>query len=527
MEDGRRLNRQHDPTHSYPNSLVLAVGLFLLSASVALGSTAVTDAAGIVEQIVPSGTIGPWQEEAKVVPDTSPAPGQARDSNHAFATFGSALAIDGDTLVIGTSDDADDPLAAVYIFERSHSDWTEQTQLTPPTPSGVGGFGHAVGVDDDAGTVVVGDPGEDDPGRVLVYERHPVLGWLHTDTLTPYEAPSKGVDTYFGASVDIDDGTIIAGAPAEDRAGQYSGAAYIFDKSGNTWHLQQTLTPTHIDARDGVGWSVGIDGDRLYVSAPADETPNGDGSGVGAVYVYNRGNSGWNEQLRLAAPDPGGTEAPGGDCFGFSAAIDGPRIAVGDPCWDSILDHHGATHNTGKGYIFSVTEGKATLAATLQPLLPRSNMGFGTDIAIDGNDSVIGARGAPGGVGPTETRTGAAFVFEKNENAWALTARLRGTDTSPHDLFGDAVALDEEVIAVGAPFDDNRRDGTPYPINDQGDFPPDVGPVGICLEEDTLPGCDVGEDAGSAYLFTPLNPNIEPQVSFGWGSSTIASGGAR
>jgi hypothetical protein len=76
---------------------------------------------------------------------------------------------------------------------------------------------------------------------------------------------------------------------------------------------------------------------------------------------------------------------------------------------------------------------------------------FGTDVAIDGDIAVIGARLED----ETRPSAGAAYVFVRQGSAWVQEAKLRGTDaTSDGDQFGTAVAVSGDTIAVGAPNND-------------------------------------------------------------------------
>lgn len=74
----------------------------------------------------------------------------------------------------------------------------------------------------------------------------------------------------------------------------FTGAAYVFVRSADTWAQQAYVKAAHPDSGDSFGEAVAIDDSRLYVGAPSEASPsrviNGDqldnSSGtVGAVYV--------------------------------------------------------------------------------------------------------------------------------------------------------------------------------------------------------------------------------------------------
>jgi hypothetical protein len=76
---------------------------------------------------------------------------------------------------------------------------------------------------------------------------------------------------------------------------------------------------------------------------------------------------------------------------------------------------------------------------------------FGGSVAISDDTIVVGAsmHKALG------IRSGAAYVFRRVDGAWVQVAKLLASDGGPGDLFGDAVALDADTVAIGAPYDNS------------------------------------------------------------------------
>jgi hypothetical protein len=74
--------------------------------------------------------------------------------------FGAAVALQGDTLVVGARDrpvDGARQAGTVYVFTRSGGVWTQRAELTAPHPVENGWFGNAVCLD--GGTLGVGSAG--------------------------------------------------------------------------------------------------------------------------------------------------------------------------------------------------------------------------------------------------------------------------------------------------------------------------------------------------------------------------------
>lgn len=116
--------------------------------------------AGAVYVFVESG--GVWTEQTKrVASDGFP-----------WDYFGEALAISGNTLVVGSSSNG--PAGAVYTLSRSGGTWTEDQKLFPADPNAGDGFGKAVAISG-ATTVVgawLGLGSQAESGSVYVYQ-HP------------------------------------------------------------------------------------------------------------------------------------------------------------------------------------------------------------------------------------------------------------------------------------------------------------------------------------------------------------------
>jgi FG-GAP repeat len=121
----------------------------------------------------------------------------------------------------------------------------------------------------------------------------------------------------FGWSVAISGSTAVVGADAKNSN---TGAAYVFTRSGSTWTRQAELTSSDGAANDFFGLSVAISGSTAVVGAPGKNTF------TGAAYVFTRSGSAWSQQAELTAS--GGV---GGDDFGVSVALSGSTTAAGAP----------------------------------------------------------------------------------------------------------------------------------------------------------------------------------------------------
>ena len=138
--------------------------------------------------------------------------------------FGYTVALDGDTAVVGAYNA---PVGAVYgaayVFTRTGSTWSQQAKLTSDAISTSDFFGWAVAVSGDS--VVVGAPAFDGSGVRAAY------GYTRSGSTWFADGPvtgSGGPNDAFGYSVAVIGSTALVGAPLADSTGVASGKAFAF-----------------------------------------------------------------------------------------------------------------------------------------------------------------------------------------------------------------------------------------------------------------------------------------------------------
>jgi len=254
---------------------------------------------------------GVWTEQAKL----TASDGAATD------LFGISVDVDGDTAVIAAffDDDNGDNSGSAYIFTRSGTTWTQQAKLTASDGATNDLFGGAVAVDGD--TAVIGAPEDDDSGNssgsAYVFTRSGTT-WAQQAKLAAGDAAALD---RFGFSVAVDADSAVIGAHLDDDNGGASGSAYVFTRSGTSWTQQRKLTASDRAASDRFGISVAMDADTAVIGASGDDD---NGAGSGSAYVFTRGGGMWSEQAKLTASD-----GAADDVFGKSVAVDGDTAVIG------------------------------------------------------------------------------------------------------------------------------------------------------------------------------------------------------
>lgn len=135
--------------------------------------------------------------------------------------------------------------------------------------------------------------------------------------------------------------------------------------------------------------------------------------------------------------------------FGNSVAISGDTLVVGSPRRDTPTTNAGEVRVYQRGS--SATGAPWRQTATLVATGAAANDLFGSSVAIDGDVIVVGAPQAdPNSV----SNSGAAYVFLRdtvNPDVWTQSRRLTASPSASGELFGTSVAIDGSTIFVGAP----------------------------------------------------------------------------
>ena len=433
----------------------------------------------------------------------------------ANTSLGGAVAIDGDTMVVGASGDRScangvngslnlgscNGAGAAFVFVRVKGAWQQQAYLKASNTAAGAGFGASVALAGD--TIVIGSPYERSDakgvngdqtnsnanysGAAYVFVRQDGIWTQQAYLKASNNKPYWG----FGGAVTVSGDTIAVGAPSETNASSgingnqadlyayapNSGAAYIFVRNSGVWSQQAYLKAAHTDSNNQFGFSLAANGDSLAVGSPGERsTATGvDGSqtayttGIkGAAYVFVRQGSVWSQQTYLK---PSNTDT--NDRFGGAVAMDGDTVvvgAVGESSKATGIDGNqddNSAASSGAAYVFKRQYGSWSQQAYLKASNTDSGDAFGTCVAVSGNFIAVGAQlesgGAAGINGDQASNTmlyaGATYLFRRHDNTWSQRAYVKPAKVTFEDGFGSAVSLSATTLVVGAPWTRNASPG--------------------------------------------------------------------
>ncbi|MEK9659382.1 MAG: DUF2298 domain-containing protein [Chloroflexota bacterium] len=343
--------------------------------------------------------------------------------------LGAAVALRAEHLAVGApgSPVEDVPYAGeVRLFHHRDGAWRTGPRLHHPVPEAGARFGSAIAMDEH--TLLVGAPGASETGLALVYGSDDAGAWTLRASRPPnargprvwragagggttqargaqgagyrfesagprwdlvLEARPAGAGESFGRNVVLNETELLAGAPADGM-----GAVHRWMRWSDGWRAAEPLRIPNDAGISGLGRSLAADGRVLTVG------------GAGGVQLFNWQDEAWvaMEQLR-----PSGAGARGS--FGTSLGVSGLYLAVGAP-----QEHAGAA-GAGAAYVYHLSEDGWVKHARVIAADGGAQADFGAALALSGDLLAVGAAGSG---------QGAAYTYRRSLDRWRPMRKLVG-----------------------------------------------------------------------------------------------------
>jgi hypothetical protein len=239
--------------------------------------------------------------------------------------YGASVALNSEWLFVGAPNESSmgPKRGAVYVYQRSGATWTQVDVLHSALTADYLGFGSALAVDGDR--LVVGAPGtspsEQSPpwtdGGVDAFRL--VAGqWVHAQFLPTPLPGAPNQHPAFGIAVDLEGDRLVVGAPWGSSADGYLGRVYEYRDLGQGWVAGATIvepeSPQSVSS--SFAYEFALSGARLLIGSAHDL------AGGGLAYLYEH----------VAAPAPGGSSwelRSKVQPYGYGIALTDERGAVG------------------------------------------------------------------------------------------------------------------------------------------------------------------------------------------------------
>jgi hypothetical protein len=133
---------------------------------------------------------------------------------------------------IDITDNSADNIGAAYVFTRSGSTWSYRTMLKPPSGATDLQFGETTAID--GNTIVVGtSKANSNTGAAYIFTGSGST-WAHQQTVSP-DSAGESFSQNLNHGLALDGDTLVVGAINESTDQNNSGAVYVFTRSGSTW----------------------------------------------------------------------------------------------------------------------------------------------------------------------------------------------------------------------------------------------------------------------------------------------------
>ncbi len=400
---------------------------------------------------------GNWVQQAKLMADDSFFGEQ----------FGISVALNGDTALVGAGHQSFPPInGAAYVFLRDGSGhWSLQAKLTASDGENQDAFGEAVALDGD--TALIGAWHHDQvAGAAYVYVRDAAGNWTEQKKLL---SSSNGSQERFGRSVSVHGDRAVVGATAGELGAVRTGTAFVFSRDASGFWTEETmLSASDAALNDAFGGSVAIRGDLAMVgkkhAAPAylftrDELgnwseqdrlePEGSPAGFGGSVAL------MDDRVLVGAGDEAGAGAVYEFCLGKLTAEDpslgaafGGAVSLHDDT--ALVGARSNNMGTGAGYVFTRDAGGLWRRQAKLTASDGASLDFlGEAVSVHGHTALIG------------TGNEAAYVFVRDAmGSWTEQDKLTAADGASDDTFGESVSLFGDTALVGARFDDDFGDSS-------------------------------------------------------------------
>jgi hypothetical protein len=200
------------------------------------------------------------------------------------------------------------------------------------------------------------------------------------------------------------------------------------------------------------GRSVAMDGGLVAVGAGVADA--GTVKKAGAVYLFRRQGQKYIPEAKLTAPD-----ATTAAEFGRVVAIQGNRVFVG-----ARFAQVGTISDAGAVYVYRNQRGTWKLEQKISSPNAAAADNFGRALAVQGDLLVVTARKEDQAL----EDAGAAYVFVNKDGEWTYKAKLTAADPTSGAYFGQSVAVEGNLIGIGARNADPNGAGAVYVFRKAG-----------------------------------------------------------
>ncbi len=382
--------------------------------------------------------------------------------------FGSAVAIDGDWAVVGSSgfNSCGTNSGAAFVYQRAaNSTWKLSSVLQPADCQEEHFFGKTVAVDgnrilvasfrssfnqresngvyvferDEQANEDVSEGSQADP-----IDRRPSVsdsisavpapaqatltnisnligrGWLQKTRISD---PDRGEFGTFATAISLDNDRILVTAAGNPEGSQTRGAGYVFERQENgNWTLSARLTAESLRFNGVFGVSCDLDGDRLAISSSSYSLGK---PGRIAIYDLDSVSNKWRVSDTIDNVLS----------FFMPLSLSGDQLLVGES--------KAGRNQAGRARLFELENDEWKLTSTFSPSLPYDFGAFGTLVSISGDFALVVGFDEQLELSINVDRV--VYVFHKVRGEW----RQRNILDVGNPFFGSALSFSDRTAIIG------------------------------------------------------------------------------
>jgi hypothetical protein len=342
--------------------------------------------------------------------------------------FGRSVDVSGNTVLVGAPDRGGKGAGLLYKRNTTTGLLASWAEITSTLHNG-SRLGHAVALNG-YDCAFLGAP-----GRNISYASQGVVYSYYSaqNLWAEYGAvgtPTPANNGRFGEALVATLNFLFVGAAGEGTGGK----VHVFMSTGdpygtNCYYIyDRAIVPSVTASGDEFGYSISQTGEqKVLIGAPlADYDSTTTDSGAVHLYSFVGVGLNWVEVVRLVSPSP-----VSGGKFGYSVAIDGSLIAIGEP-------------GAGAVHIYQVSGGSVLQVQTIYAGTPSTNGQFGSSVSISGTYLTVGAVGSAD-----------ANLYQWNGSQFVCLSTFVASNPSSGDAFAQVVKTHAYGVIVGAPGADS------------------------------------------------------------------------
>lgn len=328
------------------------------------------------------------------------APAGDIDSND---TFGNAVAIDGDYIVIGAEND--DSNGSAYVYKRVNNTTVQfLSKIQGSNASGNDKFGNSVSIYNKL--IAVGSPltdnGATNDGYTYIYDINSSDG---VNELISIPSPDQVNDNNFGQAVSINLDYLLVGSRLNANNQGHGYLFYIDTASTPSATKTADINASDAGNDNNFSQSLSLSGDYMIIGAPGNDTN-------GSAYIFKKDAAGAVTEIVKLHPNDLSTAA----YYGASVSMYGESgnyktVIAGAP--------HNATPQLNSGsvylYSFNILDHTTVQLDKLTPSDASIDKNFGEAVSANGDTLSIGMKFVDTQSSGT-TAKGKAYIFIKDPN---------------------------------------------------------------------------------------------------------------